>query len=149
MLLNRSMAAISIAALLMLGTLQPAIADEVEDQVKNAYSAWDAAFNKKDAKAIAAFYTDDAYFLPPTHKVIEGPKGVAEFFSGLFKGGVTNHKLEMIEASGNGNIVVAAAKWSAKGKDDKGKPKQLGGLATHVFEKQPDGSLKLKLQTFN
>jgi ketosteroid isomerase-like protein len=67
----------------------------------------------------------------------------------FFKGGVTNHKLEIIEASGNGNIIVAAAKWSAKGKDDKGKPKQLGGLATHVFEKQPDGSLKLKLQTFN
>jgi ketosteroid isomerase-like protein len=62
---------------------------------------------------------------------------------------VTNHKLEIIEANGNGNIIVAAAKWSAKGKDDKGKPKQLGGLATHVFEKQPDGSLKLKLQTFN
>jgi uncharacterized protein (TIGR02246 family) len=132
-----------------IGALQPAMANEVEDQVKSAYSAWDAAFNKKDSKAIAGFYTDDAYFLPPTHKVIEGPKGVAEFFSGLFKGGVTGHKLEMIEAEGNGNIVYAAAKWSAKGKDDKGKPKELSGLATHIFEKQSDGSLKLKLQTFN
>ena len=55
----------------------------------------------------------------------------------------------MIEANGNGNIIYAAAKWSAKGKDDKGKPKNLSGLAMHVFEKQPDGSLKLKLQTFN
>jgi ketosteroid isomerase-like protein len=55
----------------------------------------------------------------------------------------------MIEANGNGNIIYAAAKWSAKGKDDKGKPKNLSGLAMHVFEKQPDGSLKPKLQTFN
>jgi uncharacterized protein (TIGR02246 family) len=149
MLLNRSMAAVSIAALMAIGALQSAKANEVEDQVKNAYSAWDAAFNKKDTKAMAGFYTDDAYFLPPTHKVIQGPKDVAEFFSGLFKGGVTGHKLQMIEAEGNGNIIYAAAKWSAKGKDDKGKPKELGGLATHVFEKQSDGSLKLKLQTFN
>jgi uncharacterized protein (TIGR02246 family) len=149
MLMYQFVAALSIAALTTMGALQPAVADEVEDQVKTAYSAWDAAFNKKDAKAIAAFYTDDAYFLPPTHKVIEGPKAVGEFFSGLFKGGVTGHKLEMIEANGNGNIVYAAAKWSAKGKDDKGKAKELSGLATHVFEKQSDGSLKLKLQTFN
>jgi ketosteroid isomerase-like protein len=100
-------------------------------------------------RSARAAVTDDAYFLPPTHKVIEGPKGVAEFFSGLVKGGVTGHKLEMIEAEGNGNIVYAAARWSAKGKDDKGKPKELSGLATHIFEKQSDGSLKLKLQTFN
>src|SRR5262245_58505007 len=148
-LLNRSLAAVSIATLMAMGTLQPVVADEVGDQVKNAYSAWDAAFNKKDANAIAAFYTDDAYFLPPTHKVIEGPKGVAEFFSGLFKGGVTNHKLEMIEANGNGNIVIAAAKWSAKGKDKKGKVTDFHGLSIHVFEKQTDGILKLKLHTFN
>ena len=55
----------------------------------------------------------------------------------------------MIEANGNGNIIYAAAKWSGKGKDDKGKPKDLSGLATQVFEKRPDGSLKLKLKTFN
>ena len=131
------------------GALQPAIADEVEDQVKNAYSAWDAAFNKGDENAVAAFYTEDAYLLPPTHKVIEGQRGVAEFFSGLFKGGVTGHKLEMIEADGDGNIVFGAAKWSAKGKDDKGQPKEFSGMAAHVFEKQSDGSMKLKLHTFN
>ena len=141
---------IALAAILMV-TSAPnlAMASEVEDQVKNAYSAWDAAFNSKDAKAVAAFYADDAYFLPPTHKVIEGPAGVAEFFTGLFSGGVTGHKLEIIEAHGNGNLVYGAAKWSASGKDDKGQPATFAGVATHVFEKQPDGSLKLKLHTFN
>jgi uncharacterized protein (TIGR02246 family) len=141
--------AISIAVLMMSSLSHAVMADEIEDQVKNAYSAWDAAFNKKDAEAIAAFYTEDAYFLPPTHKVIEGQKGVAEFFSGLFKGGVTGHKLEMIEADGDGKVVFGAAKWSAKGKDDKGQPKDFSGMATHVFEKQSDGGLKLKLHTFN
>jgi uncharacterized protein (TIGR02246 family) len=141
--------AISIAVLMMSSLSHAVMADEIEDQVKNAYSAWDAAFNKKDAEAIAAFYTEDAYLLPPTHKVIEGQKGVAEFFSGLFKGGVTGHKLEMIEADGDGKVVFGAAKWSAKGKDDKGQPKDFSGMATHVFEKQSDGSLKLKLHTFN
>jgi hypothetical protein len=38
----------------------------------------------------------------------------------------------------------AAAKWSAKAGD-----KDIGGVATHIFERQPGGALKLKLHTFN
>ena len=107
--------------------LQSAVADEVENQVKQAYSAWDAAFNKKDTNAIAAFYTD---LLTSCRRPIRSSKaqtGLQNLFSGLFEGGVSGHKLEMIEANGNGNIIYAAAKWSAKGKDDKGKPKALSG----------------------
>jgi uncharacterized protein (TIGR02246 family) len=149
MWLCRRVVLLSTAFLLLTGVGHSVMADEYEDAVKGAYSAWDGAFNNKDAEGVAAFYTDDAYLLPPTHKVIEGPKGVAEFFAGLFKGGVTGHKLEMIEADGNGNIVFGAAKWSASGKDDKGQPATFSGVATHVFEKQSDGKLKLKLHTFN
>ena len=34
-------------------------------------------------------------------------------------------------------------------KDASGNPATFGGVATQVFEKQPDGSLKLRLHTFN
>jgi ketosteroid isomerase-like protein len=115
-----------------------------EQQVKTAYTAWDAAFDKADGKAVAAFYTGDSLFLPASHDVIKGPGGVEKFFAGLFEGEVTEHKLELIEAVGDGDMVVAAAKWSAKTKD-----KPVGGVATHVFKRQGDGSLKLKLHTFN
>jgi uncharacterized protein (TIGR02246 family) len=115
-----------------------------EDDVKSAYSAWDAAFNKGDAKAVATFYTSDALLLPPSHDVIKGPAGVEKFFSGLFANGVTSHKLELIEAVANGDNVVGAAKWSVKLKDGSAG----GGIATHVFQKS-GGSLKLKLHTFN
>jgi len=118
-------------------------------RVKNAYSSWDAAFNSGNAKAVAAFYTEDAYLLPATHDVIEGPAGVEKFFAGLFFGGVKDHKLEMIAADGDGNLVYGAAKWSASGKDDKGQPSNYSGIATHIFEQQTDSSLKLKLHTFN
>jgi uncharacterized protein (TIGR02246 family) len=126
--------------------LLPAAASSAspEDQVKAAYGAWDAAFNKGDAKAVAAFYAEDATFLPPSHDVIKGPAGVEKFFAGLFSNGVTGHKLELIEANGDEDTVIAAGKWSAKTKDG-----SIGGIATHVFKKQADGSLKLKLHTFN
>jgi ketosteroid isomerase-like protein len=133
------------------GTLvsMTAYAASPEEEVKAAYTAWDQAFSKADAKAIAAFYSDDAIFLPPSHDVINGPAGVEKFFKGLFTVGVTGHKLELIEAHGGGNLLFGAAKWSANGKDASGKDQPWGGLATHVFERQSDGSLKIKLHTFN
>ncbi len=124
-------------------------AGPLDDQVRAAYLAWDAAFNKGDAEAVAAFYTGDASFLPATHDIVQGPNGVEKFYSGLFAGGVTDHTLDLIRTAGDDKIVIAAAKWSATGKDAAGKSTRFSGIATHVFERQPDGSLKLKLHTFN
>ena len=85
----------SIAAALVTFALVPAAFADPAADVKAAYAAWDEAFNKGDAKAVAAFYTDDAVFLPATHDVIKGPSGVENFFAPLFKMGVTGHKLDL------------------------------------------------------
>jgi ketosteroid isomerase-like protein len=146
------MKSVRIAALVaagVCGLALPAVAQEVEQQVTEAYAAWDAAFNAGDADAVAAAYTDDAIFLPATHAVIEGPSGVGEFFGGIFGMGVTGHKLELVEAFDSGETVVAVARWSAQGKDASGADQPWGGVATHVFERQDDGTLKLRLHTFN
>lgn len=124
-------------------------AGPLEDDVKAAYTAWDEAFGKGDAKAVATFYTEDALLLPPSHDVIEGPAGVEKFFSGIFGTGATDHRLEAIRVDGDEKLIYGAAKWSAKGKDAQGKDQPWGGIATHVFERQADGSLKIKLHTFN
>lgn len=130
-------------------TAPPAPAQSVDAEVEAAYAAWNAAFDAGDAKALAAFYTEDAVFMPATHDVITGPAGVEAFFAPMFEMGVTGHKLEMIEASGDGALIAAGAKWSATGKGPDGADQPWAGLATHVFERQDDGSLKLKLHSFN
>ncbi len=136
-----------VAFMAVLGIPMAAFASDAE--VKAAYAAWDAAFSKGDAKAVAAFYTADAVLLPPTHDVIKGPAGVEKFFAGLFSNGVTGHKLELIDMSGDNKTIVGAAKWSAQGKDANGAAATFGGIATHEFARQADGSLKLRLHTFN
>ena len=148
------MKSLSVAVVALLGSVAlplAASAASADDEVTAAYQAWDAAFATGDPKQVAAFYTEDAIFLPPTHDVLKGPAGVEKFFADLFSNGVTGHKLEVIEVEGEDDdeVVVAAAKWSAQGKDANGAPATFGGVATHVFEKQADGSLKLKLHTFN
>jgi ketosteroid isomerase-like protein len=144
-----SLCFVLVAALTLSLAASLSSAASPDSEVKAAYAAWDAAFKKSDAKAVAAFYADDALFLPADHKVIKGPDGVEKFFAGLFGMGAANHKLELIEAGGEGKLLYGSAKWSADGKDASGKDQPWGGVATHVFQKQPDGKLKIKLHTFN
>jgi ketosteroid isomerase-like protein len=96
-----------------------------------------------------AAYLPSAKLMPPTHEVASGSAAIEKFFAGLHANGVTNHKLEMIDAGGDDKVVYGTAKWSAKGKDKDGKPADFSGIATHVFERQPDNSLKLRMHTFN
>jgi len=135
-------------AILAFAAISVARADPAAD-VTAAYATWDAAFNSGDAKAVCSLYTDDAILLPPTHDVIKGPDDVDKFFAGILGMGAKDHKLELIEASGDGNIVYGTAKWSAAGKDSAGADQPWSGIATTIFERQPDGSLKLKVHTFN
>ncbi len=131
---------------LSVGLLAPKMvsAASSDEQVRAAYAAWDASFGKSDAKAISAFYTDDALLLPPSHDILRGPAAVEKFFAGLFTAGVTGHKLDLIEANGTPDLIVATAKWAARSKDG-----PIGGIATHEFNRQTNGNLKLKLHTFN
>jgi ketosteroid isomerase-like protein len=124
-------------------------AADPKSDVTAAYAAFDAAFNKGDAKTLAAAYTPNANVLPPSHKVASGPAEIEKFWAGMFANGVTGHKLEVIDAGGDGKVVYGTANWSAKGKDKDGKPADFSGLSTTVFERQADDSLKLRLHTFN
>jgi ketosteroid isomerase-like protein len=139
----------AIALFLFIAAPVGSFAADPKSDVTAAYAAWDAAFNKGDAKAVAAAYLPNAQLLPPTHEVASGPSAIEKFFAGLHENGVTGHKLELIDAGGNDKVVYGTANWSAKGKDKEGKPATFGGTATHVFERQSDNSLKLRLHTFN
>lgn len=142
-----------VASAVLLSTLTGAasiaLAGSPQDDVKAAYSAWDAAFNKNDPKALSSFYASDALLLPVNHEIYKGPAGAEGFFKAVLGSGATNHKLEVIDVQDNGQVIVAEAKWTATGKDAQGKDQPWGGIATHVFKRQPDGSLKLVVHTFN
>jgi hypothetical protein len=75
--------------------------------------------------------------LPPTHTIAKGPAD-REVLRWSLKGGVKSHALSWSK------LVVptrlCAANWSVTDKDRK----SIGGLATHIFERQNHGALKLK-----
>jgi ketosteroid isomerase-like protein len=121
--------------------------NSLKDQVKAAYEAWSAAFNKGDRKAIMSLYSDNA-LLHSGDFVFSG--GVLEkFFDGLFAEPLfTGLTLQPLEAHANGDVIIASARWTAQGKDASGQPTTIRGTTAHVFEKQSDGSFTITLHCF-
>ena len=48
--------------------------------IEKLNDAWAAAFNKGDAAAVAAMYTEDAYVLPPGAELIRGRAAIEGFW---------------------------------------------------------------------
>jgi ketosteroid isomerase-like protein len=85
----------------------------------------------------------------PSHDVISSAADIEKFFAGMFTNRVTNHTLQPIKIIEVGDTTIVASKWSASGQDDKGNKTTFGGVATHVLQRQPDNSDKVRLHTFN
>jgi ketosteroid isomerase-like protein len=120
----RLLCAAAFAFCLLTVTPVRSFAGDAKSDVSAAYAAFDTAFDtafdKGDAKGVAALYLPNAKVLPPTHEVVSGPAAIEKFFAGLHANGVTDHKLQMIDAGGDDKVVYGTANWSAKGKDKDG-----------------------------
>jgi uncharacterized protein (TIGR02246 family) len=57
----------------------PALAQD-RATIEKHNDAWTAAFNKGDAAAVAALYTDDAYVLPPGSDLVKGRAAIEAFW---------------------------------------------------------------------
>ena len=70
----------AFALFLLAATPVGSVAADPKSDAAAAYAAWDAAYNKGDAKAVAASYLPNATLLPPTHEVASGPAGDREVY---------------------------------------------------------------------
>jgi uncharacterized protein (TIGR02246 family) len=57
----------------------PALAQD-RATIEKLNDAWSAAFDKGDAAAVAALYTEDAYVLPPGAEIVKGRAAIEAFW---------------------------------------------------------------------
>jgi uncharacterized protein (TIGR02246 family) len=82
--MSRSRATRFLLAAALLAICPPAIAGPFDDQVKQAYAAWNGAFNKGDAKAVAAFWTPDGDYVDPLGRTIKGRAAIEKLYENVF-----------------------------------------------------------------
>ena len=70
---------VMIAALLAASIATPAAA-QLKNEIQKVVDEFSAAFNRGDAEAIAANYTDDAVALPPNADMVKGKQQILEYW---------------------------------------------------------------------
>lgn len=113
----------------------------IQTEILAINNTFDAAFNAKNAAAIAALYAVDAHVMPaPAGEVVSGREAIQQFFAGLIDAGVIDHQLTQIEAVVEGNLAYQRGKWAGAMVDSDGTRQTFGGNVQLVYRKQADGA---------
>jgi ketosteroid isomerase-like protein len=130
---------------LMSFVVAPAFAEDTEAVSKQLGDAWLAAYNKGDAKALAALYATDAWLMPPgADKPIVGNENIEKFYQEFVKNKLTNAAVPVTERTDiDPKTFYIAGTWSG----DAGK-QHIGGLWFNAVEKE-GADWKIRVDIWN
>jgi uncharacterized protein (TIGR02246 family) len=141
-----------LAALaLTLSVAAPAFAEDAVSLSQQMNEQWRAAYNKGDAAALAAMYTDDAVMMPQgVAQPIVGREGIRKFLDGWLKQRLDNGALPVTEAKMlDDKTLFTAGAWSGEIPATATAPKtKVGG--TYLTIAVRDGTQwRLRADTWN
>jgi uncharacterized protein (TIGR02246 family) len=119
-------------------------AGDLRAQIGKMSQAWQTAYNKGDAAALAALYTQDAKVMAPGAEPAAGRAAIQSLFAADIAKGAKN-TLTLADATGSGDYAVETGSWVAKGAD--GKHLDHGSYMT--FYKKADGGWRIYRDIWN
>lgn len=137
-----------IVFLMALSTNLVARADTTADiEAVNASIVKD--FNAGKIADMTSMYTSDAVMLPPSSEILSSPAAISKYWSDLKDVGVNEYSLYLVDLKVEGNVAYTTSLWEASRKVAGNDDITMDGNISSVFEKQKDGSWKIKLQSWN
>jgi uncharacterized protein (TIGR02246 family) len=120
-----------------------------QETAKALNAQWDAAFNAKDAAAVAAIYDDAAAVIPAGAEQVAGKAAILAFWTNTIGQGIIDHKLALIEAVESGDMAFQRGLWSAAVVNEKGERQTFKGNVHLVYRRQADGAWKALTHIWN
>lgn len=120
-----------------------------QETAKALNAQWDAAFNAKDAAAVAAMYDDAAAVIPAGAEQVSGKAAILAFWTNTIGQGIIDHKLALIEAVESGDMAFQRGLWSAALVNEKGERQTFKGNVHLVYRRQADGAWKALTHIWN
>lgn len=117
--------------------------------IKSLNTSWDKALNKGNTSKLVRSYTDNAVVMPPSSEILSNHAAIKGYWDGLRKIGVNDYNIYDIDLKIEGDIAYQTALWKATRVTPEGNIITFDGNLSNVFERQPDGSWKIKLQSWN
>ncbi len=92
---------------------------------------------------VREFYAEDAYFLPPNHRMVTGRSGIRAFLLGLFEAGIGDLAVETTKIEASGALAYHIGRFTM------GTPEPDRGKFIEVYRRQADGGWKCVGDIFN
>lgn len=113
------------------------------DDMQRLVSKYEAAYNKKDDKAIGAMFTKDAVRTNPDGTTLTGPVAIAAFYADRFKeSDATLHIMPGNMTTNADGTVTSTDSFSLSGKTKSGEAIDMKGGYTNTLLQQ-DGQWKI------
>lgn len=129
--------------------VQTVMAENVRQAIEAGDATWMEAFNRGDAVAVAALYTDNATLMPPNSAMIQGRQGIQDFWQAGIEGGLKDATLTTVEVQASGNTAYEIGKFSLTAQPKGQDPVMVSGKYVVVWQRQSDGSWKLHVDIWN
>ena len=88
---------------------------DIRDTIDQKNRRWTETFRQHDPAAMAAFYTEDAQFLPPNAETVHGRDGIEGLFKFLYDSGIEAIELNTGEVEQHGDRVIEVSTATVRG----------------------------------
>jgi ketosteroid isomerase-like protein len=117
--------------------------------VEKLDALWSNSYTDDSTGKLMTLYSDDAIMFPPSSEILEGKSDISAYLESMKSVGVKEYSISNVDLNVQGNTAYSTELWEATRVDASGNSIVLEGNITNVFEKQENGSWKIKYQSWN
>jgi uncharacterized protein (TIGR02246 family) len=121
----------------------------VRKAIEEGNAKWTEAYNRGDAAAVAALYTDEATVMPPNSEMVKGRQGIQGLWNSFMTMGVKDVTLTTMDVGGGGNTAYETGNYSLTIQPESQAAMTDSGKYVVVWKKQADGTWKLHVDIWN
>jgi uncharacterized protein (TIGR02246 family) len=141
-----------VLAVVFTGTARAQSNEDLKSKIEKMNQEMTKAMMTGNVQANLKFYTDDAISMPNNGPMVKGIDGIRKSNEAMQSEGVkiTNFEINTLQVNSSGNMVseIGTYKMSMTMAGGSGEMKDEGKYL-NLWEKQPDGSLKIKTEIWN
>ncbi len=117
---------------------------ETREAIEKLNAEFVDAYNRGEIAEIATGYTEDSAVLAPNQPAVRGKQAIETLFKGMIEeiGGTAS--IESVEVADAGDLAYQWATYSLEGREQSDT-----GKFVEIYNRQPDGSWKIRLTIFN
>lgn len=143
------LAALFSACVLAIAWAGSAQAQSAKAEIEAVIGEFEAAFNGKDAAAVAELYAADAAIFPPESPRIDGKEGIGNYWRGGIDAGLSDLDLSAVEIEDSGNTAHEVGTFSLKAPVEGGGSSDIKGQYIVIWKKNGEGKWRLYRDIWN